>query len=475
MKKNIIRIGCFLVILAIVLGYCNSVLKLKDGDGIYDMALFYELDENSVDVLILGSSHAFEHFNTGTLWDEHGLASYILSGSRQPMWNTYYYLKESLKTQRPKLIVLEAYGTVFTDDYEDDVRIIKNNFGLRWSPDKVRSLLASVPAGKRSEFFLEYIQYHSRYKELTRGDFLEYQGNPLYQDWKGYGCNTATVPWESKDISGVTDRAELSGKTEEYYRATIELAKKNDIPVLVVITPYPGIKAEEEMVYNKAGDIAQELGVPFLNCNLKVNDIGLDFSVDSADNEHLNYRGSQKFSSYIGKYITDNYALPDHRGEAEYDSWERHADFIRQQIYDQEVAETTDAATLFEKIKNDRFLTAVSIDGTCNTSEPAISGYLNTLGITEENAAGIWLYEGGNQVWYSGAGENSNYRQIGSHDHYLKRVINEDGSYTDSVTIDFEEYSKVEDGINVVVYDTLTEKVADCFGLSTDEGYKLIR
>lgn len=109
MKKSVIRIGSFILILGVILGYVNKVFKVKYSDGIYSVTKFYELEDDTVDVLILGSSHAFENFNTGTLWDEYGMASYILAGSLQPMWNTYYYLKEALKTQTPELIVLEAF------------------------------------------------------------------------------------------------------------------------------------------------------------------------------------------------------------------------------------------------------------------------------------------------------------------------------------------------------------------------------
>ena len=130
MKKSIIRISCFLVLLCLVLMAWNHVFKIKHVDGIYDVTKFYDLDRDTVDVLILGSSHAFEDFNTGTLWDAHGMSSYVLGGSIQPMWNTYYYLKEALKTQSPGLIVLEGFCLTFSSEYSDSSRIIKNNYGL---------------------------------------------------------------------------------------------------------------------------------------------------------------------------------------------------------------------------------------------------------------------------------------------------------------------------------------------------------
>lgn len=65
-----------------VLAGINRVFKMKYGDGIYSLTKFYEQKKDSVDVLVLGSSHAFENINTGTLWDEYGMASYVLGGSR---------------------------------------------------------------------------------------------------------------------------------------------------------------------------------------------------------------------------------------------------------------------------------------------------------------------------------------------------------------------------------------------------------
>lgn len=61
------RIICFLLILILLLYGTGNILKFKNGDGIYSLTKFYELEDDTVDVLVLGSSHAFENFNTGLL------------------------------------------------------------------------------------------------------------------------------------------------------------------------------------------------------------------------------------------------------------------------------------------------------------------------------------------------------------------------------------------------------------------------
>ena len=87
MKKTLIKVVGFFLVLVLALNYINSIFSFKYGDGIYGLKKYYELEKNTVDVLVLGSSHAFENVNTGTLWENYGIASFDLCGSMQPMWN----------------------------------------------------------------------------------------------------------------------------------------------------------------------------------------------------------------------------------------------------------------------------------------------------------------------------------------------------------------------------------------------------
>lgn len=465
-----------MVILALVLGCWNSLFKIKSGDGIYDLTKLYALDNHSVDVLFLGSSHAFENFNTGTLWDNYGIASYICGGSVQPMWNTYYYLKETLKTQSPKLIVVEGFCTVVDSEFADDSQIIKNNFGFRWSIDKINSLMISSPKEKWKDFFLEYTQYHTRYKELGREDFLANQGNPLYADWKGFGCNMVTTPFDAEDVSTITEKANLFQKTEYYYRATLELAQKEGIPVVVVIAPYARISTDDQKIFNNAADIASEYGIPFINCNSILSEIGIDYHTDAADGSHLNYKGNQKFTKYIGQYLIDHYDLSDRRGDKHYLSWERNAAFVREMIYDQELVDCEDLTIIVQKIKNPYYWVFISTNGTCNSFDKDISDFLSLLGITSDHqTAGLWYLCNNTVAWDSSMEQGELYLSTSSHDFHLKQTADESGTYTNSITIDNILYSKVQNGINIVVYDTLTEKVIDTIGLNQDTGYSIVR
>ena len=145
MKKTAVKFIAGALILCVLLWQANRVLAVKYDDGIYSVAKFYELEDNSVDVLILGSSHAYMSFNTGVLWREQGISSYLLTASAQPLWNSYYYLKEALKTQTPKLIVLEGYRLLEEEEYQSAGFVIKSTYGLKWSRNRIDAIKASVP------------------------------------------------------------------------------------------------------------------------------------------------------------------------------------------------------------------------------------------------------------------------------------------------------------------------------------------
>lgn len=458
-----------------VLGYVNQVFKAKYGDGIYSLTKFYELENNTVDVLILGSSHAFEHFNTGTLWDEYGMASYVLAGSAQPIWNTYYYLKEALKTQTPELIVLEGYRIPWNEEYSDDSRVIKNNYGLKWSQDKIDSIKISTPKERWSEFILEYEQYHTRYSELTDGDFVKNQNNRLYDDWKGFGCNMATTPSVGIDVKEVTGRVAIFEKSEKYYRETIELAQENDIPIIVVISPYAGLDKMTQQVFNSVGDVAEEYDIPFVNCNLYLDEMNINYATDAADDSHLNYRGSQKFSKYIGQYIKDNYDIEDRRCDASYDTWNRNADYIRQMIKDQNLVEAYDLDVITEILQDPVYWVMISVDGNTNSSDEKLRPFLESQGIYNKEAWGIWLKQDNSLVWETGMESAERYMTISAHDFHLKRFINSFEQYQNMIIMDNVQYQKVSSGVNVLVYDTKTEKIADVFGIDMDNNYSVVR
>ena len=474
MKKSIIRILGFMVVLCLILKCWSDIFRFKFTDGTYICDKFYDLEDNTVDVLVMGTSHAFANFNTGTLWDEYGIASYDFACSNQPMWNTYYYLKEALKTQTPKLVVLEAMSTTFNYDYQEESGIIKNTFGLSWSKNRIDAISASSSSDEHTSYLLDYTHYHNRYKALAKEDFNENQGITMLEDWKGYYIKSSTAPFDYLDVSDIVDRAPLYEKTEKYYRKTIELAQENGIPMLIVVSPYASISYEEEMVFNSAGDIAAEYNVPFVNCNLLADEIGVDYKTEFADGHHLNHLGGQKFSKYIGKYIVENYDVPDHRGDDNYSSWDRNADCIRETIDNQCLKDSEDIKYIANTLQNDKYEVIFSADGNVDYNYDEIKTFINSYGLKDISTNGLCVINGENTIWSSNV-RDEYYISTKNNDMHLMCNPIGDGRYSNSLIVNNETCSKVNNGINIVVYDKALDEIVTCIGLNTEGEFSIVK
>ena len=213
MKKKIIGTVVFLALAAAFLWKLNDIFSLKQEDGILPMEVFYEQEPGSIDVMFYGSSHTYSDINPAVLWEEAGIPSYDLAGSLQPLWNTYYYMKESLKYQRPKVMVVELVRAIEDRDYIEEARTVTNTFGMKFSEEKVENLKASTAEENVADYLLGYPVYHSRYTELSRADFADYGGDPNGSASKGFYPLFVTKSFESMpDMSQVTEIGELSEK-----------------------------------------------------------------------------------------------------------------------------------------------------------------------------------------------------------------------------------------------------------------------
>lgn len=323
MKKKWIRALGFVCLLAIVLHMANSVLCVKSPHGVDQARYLYLQPREKIDVLFLGSSHVHCNVNTQILWDEYGIASYLCTGAEQPLWNSYHYLVDALKSQTPKLVVLDMYcPSRYYEDYQMGW-IAENLGGMRLSFNKYEAVMASADADQTEHLF-GFLKYHSRYDELKPDDFENFIWNRREQRrWKGYTQLKRHAELTEPDLSHVTQVQEMTAKSQEYFDKIIALTKEKGIMLALVSAPYLP-EEEDQMVYNSIARQAEEQGLLFLNYNTTetYRDMGIDFSADFADHTHLNEEGSRKYTLHLGQWLKENYEILDRRGMKGYESWE---------------------------------------------------------------------------------------------------------------------------------------------------------
>lgn len=323
MKKKWIRAFAFACLLAFLLDMADSVLCVKSPHGVDQARYLYLQPKEKIDVLFLGSSHVHCNVNTQILWDEYGIASYLCTGAEQPLWNSYHYLVDALKSQTPKLVVLDMYSpSRYYDDYQ--MKWIDENLdGMRLSFNKYEAVKASSDTGQ-TEYLFGFLKYHTRYDKLKAADFENFIWNRAQQRrWKGYIQLQSHAELTEPDLSYVTQVQKMTEKSQEYFDKIVALTKEKGIPLALVSAPYLP-EEEDQMVYNHIAQLAEEQGLLFLNYNTTENyrGMGIDFSTDIADHTHLNGEGSRKYTLHLGGWLKDNYEIPDRRGMKGYESWE---------------------------------------------------------------------------------------------------------------------------------------------------------
>ena len=473
MKKKLIGMVVFLTLAVSLLWKLNEVFSLKQEDGIVPMELFYEQEPGSIDVMFYGSSHTYSDINPAVLWEEEGISSYDLAGSLQPLWNTYYYMKESLKYQTPKVMVVELVRAIESRDYIEEARTVTNTFGMKFSKDKMEAIRVSTPDNLIS-YVLGYPVYHSRYTELSRADFAAYRGDPHGKASKGYYPLYVTKAYDSMaDMSGVTERSDLAPKSEEYLRKIIAMAKEEDIPLVFMISPYQGIIESEQMIFNRCGEIAAEEGIPFLDFNQMYDELGLDPQTDMAEASHLNYRGTGKLSRYLAEWLASNYDLADHRGDETYASWEENAADWKQKYANQMLTQEEGWYDFLQLLSENEgtYTYVIGLTGAYDNGEQPIGEVLSELGVPEEvlEQGGVFIggLDGGTVL--PGGADGSYVLEFAASDLEVKV-----SGGNQSVVYSGESELKTLNGINVLVYDHFTESLVTAVGFDAENGYTCV-
>mgnify|MGYP001625500801 FL=1 len=304
MKMKILRrCTAFFLILGVLLWACSvwtDRLAEDMADSVpgrnHTVAKISAEPENTVDLLILGDSESHTSMSPMELWGESGVSAYVCGQSGQRIQETYYMLKKALQTQSPKAVILET-NVMFRD------------------PGFFRNLQTCFAEPLR--YYMPVFRYHSLWKMIFDG-----QKN-TGDDYKGFMIRNAVDPCDGEEyMKETTERQEIPEFARIYMEKITELCRKNDISLVLMSAPSP--KNYNYRKHNALQEYADAQGLPYIDLNLKTKEIGIDWKQDSYDKgDHLNVYGAQKVTAYMGKYLKENYDLPDHRGDPKYADWDQ--------------------------------------------------------------------------------------------------------------------------------------------------------
>lgn len=314
--KRILKITTFLILLMFISNVGLNTVRNKNAHN-----REYMDDLSNADVLVLGSSHAYNNLNASVLWKEYGITSACIGQGEQPISMSYYALKSALTYHKPKVVVLEVYMAVGGNEHDEKpdhyVRALLDypiwrNLGSRIEASE----LLSLDFGKRLEYILGFPVYHNDY---TTNEYFAEQPYTAGFNYM-FGRNEEGQRLDRCSVDTVKKRSELGSYAEEYLIKIAELCQEENIELVFLVTPF---QAKENLItyINTVADMAKEMNIPFVDMNCHTYEIGIDLNHEMCDWGHALITGSDKNSRWLGAYLNENYQLPDRRGDAAYDNW----------------------------------------------------------------------------------------------------------------------------------------------------------
>ena len=328
MFKKIISVIILIILIISILFAISPIFVPKwitGGDNYITNIVrgFYAEKDNSLDVIFMGNSDLYRGLSPVTLWDEYGIASYSYTSPGQRAWTAYYVLLDALRSQKPDIIVFNMDEIQSTNQStESCYRKAFDNMQL--SNVKLKALMDrtyKISLSDRLSYIFPILRYHSRINDLTSDDFKYAYGYKEYEN-KGLDLivNVKSYDSGSSYMDDKGETYEFPEKTKKYIDKIVSTCKKEGIELL--LTEIPSADSWSYAKSQAVSEYAKENNLKFIDCNLLLEDIGIDWTHDTADGgDHLNVYGAEKVAKYIGKYLNDNYNLPDRRKDGNYASW----------------------------------------------------------------------------------------------------------------------------------------------------------
>lgn len=314
------RLLLFIVIGVLLFITISRIFLEKDSYGKYRNYL----NQDETTILILGSSHSAAGINADQL-------EMLISSDRKASVFNYsvygmrieqmaYFMQEILKNKdsMPKLIIIETYSFLPIADEHKEILARRAFDVFPLTRNKVEAISYLITEEDKWSYYIPFIKYHSRWKDLTDEDFEMLYNSKLWEH-EGKDNNTIGAGMEEKDhyfeadTSQITEVEMLNATEIECIEMILAFAEENEINILFTSVPFKTQMGRDSLNQIKINNyISQE----YVNdSNVKILDMNrmwqeLDFGYqDLLDEGHCNEYGASKVTECIAEYILSNYDL----------------------------------------------------------------------------------------------------------------------------------------------------------------------
>ena len=310
---------------ACVIVAVSSILFVPNVDNLVGNARttvrgMYNQPENSLDVLILGTSTMSTALSPLEMYEDEGVSAYNVSTLSQPLVASYYLLRDAYDRNPNSLttVIIDpsyAISKLTESSYADSV--------ITAMPFSLNKIEAIEECSKHFEGYdlvahlIPVLQFHSRWNELSlrNYDTLLKGDDQLDTSERGYiaryGNNYNLLDKELIDLSAsVTTEIDYDDERleklytwgKEYLDRIVSFCEEHNLKLIFVKVP----KAEwSNLSHDAMQKLANDYDVEYLDLSTPEHRSAckLSYNVDYIDSKHLNVTGMKKATKYVCDYL----------------------------------------------------------------------------------------------------------------------------------------------------------------------------
>ena len=315
MNRTIKRIAGCLITLALIVCMVRKldyIVRPTDTDAAYkQITAFHQMPEDSIDVIVYGSSHALNGVDAMELYREYGLGAYNYGMHWQKINTVKLFIQDSLLSQSPKIALIETFNA---QHVLHDTDITAEIFYTRYLKDRkdcfqyLRQCFGSDPERYLS-YYMPLCAFHDNWTTLTEKSFSPIAQKNNYVANMGYSPSNNVGAADLSDPSTV-EQKQFNALALNELNEIVSICHGRGIEVIFFTVPCEGGSPYSDAL--KA--FSAENGCAYLDLCERLDEVGIDAGTDFRNSGHLNNSGAKKVSDYLGKYIVEHYDLTDMRG-----------------------------------------------------------------------------------------------------------------------------------------------------------------
>lgn len=453
---------------------------------------FYKQSDDSLDYIVIGTSHTNYAINPMQIYEETGYTGYVLGGENQSMACSYYWLMEAERKNDLKAVFVDVSS--LHQDVENGTLVLKELVEMRPSVLKIRAILDCSPDEDTlySAFFPLY-SFHERWSKLGSDNFSDvdeswyylrgsalrfYASNQYLSDAINIKERENLTVNESGEVDVSKDYMGMDEKTMEYFEKIRAFCSENNIRMIPIKCP---TRHWTEKWSEDISKYLNSIGSEGLVDMTDQADLRFDWDTDTYDDGfHMSYMGNSKTSHWFAAYLEKMGIFEDHRKSDEvwkdtaesYLQWERGCvyDLLhpRQRIYQylSSAADSTDRYMVLVSVNNDMY----------SLYDEETDQLFRRIGFREglkpeEQKALLAAADGGKELFLRSSFRKEEYNGVfvseDGNEHSIKMVSSSANAGDESsIIVDGVEYSDDVHGVNMALVDRADGKVISraCFG-----------